>query len=295
MQIGENIAVVSPDNPGECSTCSKSTFEGYKTKHGKLKQERTLEKNLRKSDIVSNDPTVGTVYPLDGGNDPTKGWRAKEGVFEDFKVDMAAAPHHLIPGKAAMAESNLEKWTCASKGKIKEDIGYNIDCAQNGIFLPHLPEIYWTKHKEGIPMAKFYGQTWSGLSGSSKESISFVVMQETWLQIHYTDHDDPYEEMSPYASYDQECIDLCDELGNDITKRMKDSICPECGRKPKEYDPPYEVVNEINQISKKLKNRITGKPTRWRSWVSPLAKQFTKDLLAKKIRLLSRTIIEQKI
>lgn len=298
MEIGESVAVdvASAQADEQCARCAESgPFNGYKTKHGALKKERVLEANLHAAGVISSDSEVGPVYPLDGGGDPTTGWEAKPGVFEDFVVTLAAAPHHVIPGKAAMAKSSIEKWTCASKGKIKEDIGYNIDGAQNGIFLPHLPSIYWTKHHEsgGISMAKYYGQTWRDLSTSSKESIAFTVMNETWLQMHYTDHDDPYEDMSPYASYDQECLDVCNTIEEDVAMRMAGSKCPECGKKIDKHDPPYEVVGEINTGAQDIRGNITGNPSGWTSWVSPLARMFTKRLQESRVRLSSRGLIRR--
>ena len=51
MEIGEGVgdAIDSPENEEECSTCAKSKFEGYKTKHGKLKKS-TKEKQDKKND-----------------------------------------------------------------------------------------------------------------------------------------------------------------------------------------------------------------------------------------------------
>ena len=207
METKELTATSTDKCSEDCPFCSEKKYKGYKTKHGELKEERVLASNLRSTEDITSDKKVGNVYPLPGGNDNTIGWQAKPGVFEDFAVKLAAAPHHIIPGKASMAPSQVETWTREEKGKIKEDIGYNIDCARNGVFLPHLPEIYWTKHKPGTltPMARFYGQTWRDLSLSSKESVGFMVMGETMRQMHYTDHDDPYVHVDNETTYDDEC------------------------------------------------------------------------------------------
>ncbi len=269
--VGIDLSTCSDD----CPFCKEPALKNYHTKHGKLKEEKVLAKNLRSAaDVTKDKKAGGNVYPLPGGCDGTTGWEADEGVFEDFTVKMAAAPHHIIPGKAAMAPSTLEKWTCESKGKIKQDIGYNIDCAQNGVFLPHLPEIYWTKYKKGTKkrQSDYYGQTWSGLSESSKQSIGFEVMRETWLQMHYTDHDDPYVHVDDEANYDDECKEACNELSDAMSLKEMQSTCKDSDGK---LMPPYGLVHQINSASKEVLTRISNHPRNWTSWVSPLAQDFT--------------------
>src|SRR5262245_40929398 len=130
------------DEP-KCPFCREQKLLNYRTKYGEEKNETKLRSTLRTSKQVTNDK--GPILPFAGGNDKTEGWKADARVFEDFEVEMAAAPHHIIPGNTAMKNSRVETWTRASKGKIKQDIGYDIDGAPNGVFLPHLPEIYFTR------------------------------------------------------------------------------------------------------------------------------------------------------
>ena len=280
MQLGEAAAVAVDKCADDCPFCSEKELRNYKTKYGSLKKESRLRTNLRSSQDVTSEKDVGNVYPLPGGNDRTIGWEAKAGVLEDFPVKMAAAPHHIIPGKAAMDPSTVETWTREEKGKIKEDVGYNVDCAQNGIFLPHLPEIYFTRRKEGtdIKMSDYYGQKWKDLSPSAKESIGFLVMRETSLQMHYTDHDDPYAHVDNETSYDSEAKQECNHVADLMRLKALQAKCKDGDGK---VNPPYGVVNMINSKSRKLKGQITGFPKRWSSWVSPLAQDFTAALKAK--------------
>jgi hypothetical protein len=300
MEMGEGI--IGPDtegadgHPEDCVFCAESPRElkGYKTKHGMLKDEAELERSLW-SDVreITQDSEVGPIYPLPGGSDPTAGWVARAGALEDFEVELGAAPHHIIPGKAAMAKSSLEKWTRADKGKIKEDIGYSIDCARNGIFLPHIPVIYWTKHKlpEKVPMSKYYGQSWSALSDSSQKSIGHLVMLETWLQMHYTDHGKPYSAGSS-LSYDSETKLSCNHLGH-IVENFHLACERSKGDDGKNY-PPYALVHRINQEADYFKLRITGRPDRWKSWVSPLARGLTQAIEQGRERLMSRGVVSRR-
>lgn len=273
-QVIEGINVAISQCSDECPFCSEKQLFGYHTKHGNLKDEKELARSLRTSGTITSDKKVGTIYPLPGGGDRTIGWEAKAGALEEFPVKIAAAPHHIIPGNAAMAPSRLEKWTVASKGDLKEDIGYSIDCAQNGIFLPHLPEIYFTRHAPGTktPMSKHYGQTWAGLSDASKASIGDLVMTETSLQMHYTDHDDPYVHVDDDQNYDDECKKECNDLADLMQLFANNAKCKDANGK---LNPPYSLVFKINGSSADVRMRITGFPVAWTSWVSPLAQNLT--------------------
>lgn len=275
-EVTEPVAVAISACSDECPFCQEENYLGYKTKHGALKDEGVLRRNLRTDQSVTDK--IGPIYPLPGGNDHTTGWEAKAGVLEDFPVKLAAAPHHIIPGDASMEPSRVEQWTCADKGgRIKEDIGYNIDCAQNGIFLPHLPEIYFTRHAPDTktPMAKHYGQTWTQLSGGAKGSIGELVMSETMLQMHYTDHSAAYAHVNPDMNYDDECKAECNLLADLMRNFAANAKCQDSDGKLR---PPYPLVRMINGASDTVRGRITGFPYQWSSWVSTLAQDLTHQL-----------------
>lgn len=280
MQTGEGVAPTGERCSEDCPFCETQKFHGYKTKHGAQKDEKALAKNLASDEEITSEDGVGNVFPQSGGGDKTIGWEARAEVFESFPVKLKATPHHLLPGKAAMKPSRVEKFTREAKGKILEDVGYNIDGPKNGVFLPHLPEIYWTRHKDGKPMSKFYWQTWSGLSYGSKRSIGFVVMTETGRQMHYTDHDDPYIHVDNDTCYDDEAKKECNQVADFFQQR---AIIAGCKDAKKKLRPPYVAVTLLNQKSEKLKRQISGSALYWESWVSSLAQELTAEL--KKLRL----------
>jgi hypothetical protein len=281
------------DNP-KCPFCKETTLLNYRTKFGEEKDEDRLKKNLKASGNVTNDK--GPIFPIPGGNDKTKGWRADAGVLEDRPVEMVATPHHLIPGNTSMKNSKVETWTRQSKGEIKQDIGYTIDGAPNGIFLPHMPGNYWRKQvmarvrdsptapwvTKKVPQAEAYGQTWGGLSDSTKESIQFTIMLETSLQAHFTDHDEPYVHTNPAMNYDQECQDELDQL--DDLMKAKALLCPEKGKPKPSFNPPYSLVGLINGKSQAIFTRITGRPRRWSSWISGAAHELTHQITTGQMR-----------
>jgi hypothetical protein len=216
---------------------------------------------------------------------------------EEFEVSVGPTPHHLIPGNASMAPSSLEDWTCESKGKILEDIGYNIDSAENGIWLPHLPNIHWTSYFNKVKKTRYsdvFGK-WSELSTARRSGIGYLVMGETWLQMHYTDHDDPYAHVDNDTTYDDEAKEQCNLLGDLMsgyfTERAK---CKNKDDASGKYYPPYGLIGRIDTISSRLRSRITGKPTWWCSWVSPLAQDFTNDLVSEAVDLKVQFVLRRK-
>jgi hypothetical protein len=261
-----------------------------------LKDEAVLGRNLGQTNDITSDSKVGTVYPTQGGSDNHQGWVIKAGEFEDFEVEVRPTPHHLIPGNAAMAPSALEDWTLASKGKIKEDIGYNIDGAENGIWLPHLPHIHWTRYMDRINKVRFsdvFG-TWGRLRDYRRKAIGYVIMGETFLQMHYTDHDDPYAHVDNDTTYDDEAKERCNLLG----ELMEDFWATHCPESQDDSDgkryPPYGLVARINLQSLYMRRRMTGRPTFWCSWVSPLAQDYTADLNSDAVKLRLKMIVSKR-
>jgi hypothetical protein len=233
------------------------------------------------------------VYPIPGAGDGTSHWLVREGVFEDVATRIEATPHHIIPGDAVMAKvPALEQWTRASAGFIKEDIGYNIDGAPNGIFLPRYPDLFGTKEmtftdahgtEQTKQMREYYGKTWSALSDRDKTNIAYAIMTETHLQLHHTSHGAIYLG-TRNRTYNKDATDACQKVADLVVARQLK--CPDNSAKP--YDPPYDVVHWINSESYRLRIKITGNPKHWTAWVTRLANRFTLELRAARVKLVSR-------
>lgn len=262
----------------------------FETKHGKLKNEKVLGQNLKATGVISSDPEVGPIYPFDGGGQDHKGWVVKKGVLEDVEVTVKPTPHHLIPGNAAMAKSDLEKYTCKKGGKIKQDIGYSIDCTENGVWLPHLPHVYWTSKKTKTKRwCDVYGK-WSEMDPDDQDLVGKIIMGETNWQMHYTDHDDPYMDMPHDTTYDDNALERCQTLA----ELMRDVWGPKC-KEGKGSDgklfPPYGLVARINLESNYMLGRMTGPPGSWKEFVSPLAQRLNKAVQDKKVKIKKKNVV----
>lgn len=284
--LGVSVSVHTPEQEEKCPFCNDKKHKGYHTKHGALKDENVLRDNLKSDETITSDKSVGNIYPFSGAGDNFDYWEAEENVFEDHSTRIAAAPHHIIPGDAVMSKvPALETWTTQSKGnKIKEDIGYSIDCAKNGIFLPRYPDIFGTKKTHQVTRAdgttamvdgpSYYGRgTWSALDPDEKKAIAFYIMCETNLQLHQTSHGAKYIS-DPNKSYNREAKDACVNLANFI--KAKQMACPAGEQKSEPYDPPYGLVSLINSESDKLRRRMAGgRIKNWSTWCTRIAEQLT--------------------
>jgi len=273
MQIGESV---SPPSSGmHDSTCpfcqgTDPILRGLKTHKGSENKSSTLATNL--------------------GDKPT--YILEKGLLEEFPVNVAPAAHHLIPGNQAMDSHPIENFTTTEVNKnLLEDIGYDINGKENGIWLPTFPDIYKNKSVEvdggafkGYDISKYM---WgadnvpveSGVATELPEEhkIPIVnIIQERWGQAHIGDHKG--------TGYDQACRDRLTLLTN-LLLTFWISACEKSFDKNGKLNPPYGLVERINLQSRFMEHSIMPRnsPRSWTQWVSNYAKDFT-DLAKKPFR-----------
>ncbi len=80
------------------------------------------------------------------------------GFFHDDYGAYSPEPHHLIPGNEAMKGHEIEKYLKkGGSSKVRADTGFNINDAQNGIWLPSIPDANRVCNWKTITSAKFPG------------------------------------------------------------------------------------------------------------------------------------------
>jgi hypothetical protein len=180
-------------------------------------------------------------------------------VGESRSHKLVANPHHLIPGNESLAcADTLLEWIFASGGKIENDIGYDVNNAQNGIWLPSNNSMRGVKWWEG--------------DDEINQKTKFVVQAMDKAGRHFHDrHNDPYSE-------------FVTEILNKIADRMNgvsQKGCPyekEASGKGK-YKPPYSLVARLNGVSNRIKPYLsaTAKPNR-RLYTSKLVMEYWKAI-----------------
>ncbi|HWV15378.1 MAG TPA: AHH domain-containing protein [Cellvibrio sp.] len=219
--------------------------------------------------------TVGGPYPPDGYLVTEKARDSKPdrgGVYvkvagaEEFDDDIypfIMAAHHLIPGEASLAPSKLKKFmvkgetvqsASGKSWKIACYIGYNVNGAHNGIWLPgnyaiRKPTKSWYKSPDSL-------KSWSDLD-DHKWCMHYVaaVSKVTGRQFH-----DAHTEYS----------DSVEKLLNKIATKLHahQEQCKECEKKNnKEIAPPYFIKQRLYNISGFLRRQLVGAPDTWkRPW-----------------------------
>ncbi|MGH8622233.1 MAG: hypothetical protein ACRET3_08860 [Burkholderiales bacterium] len=124
-QIGEKIALlVLEENRENCWFCREPPRDEQHTTD--LGEDPA---GPQENDLANDSSRLGRAL----GHRPT--WTIRvPGV--DQPVNVVPAAHHLIPGNASLKQvPKLVQWL--KKGsKIREDVGYDVNARENGIWLP---------------------------------------------------------------------------------------------------------------------------------------------------------------
>lgn len=188
---------------------------------------------------------------------------------EEFDHDVypfVMAAHHLIPGEAALAKCRLKKYM--TKGEtvknangrswqIECHIGYNVNGAHNGIWLPgnyairtpSIPPKVWHKSPD-------VSKSWSDL-GSNKWCMHYVasVAKKTGRQFH-----------DAHTEYNNAVKKLLNKIATKLYAHQQS--CDECKKKNNsKIAPPYIVKQRLYMLSAFLRRQLVGSPIQWkRPW-----------------------------
>lgn len=200
---------------------------------------------------------------------------AKSGYFP-FTV----AAHHLIPGNAALYNSEVGLINFMEDGgkvqsitgrqlTIDGHIGYDVNGSHNGVWLPGNYAIKAAKPrrrskktgkvipaKAGTTPVK--GLSWEDLSNSYEPwQYAYVASACKAAKGQFHDsHERPYS-----ASVRRNLMKIVVALATHL-----DSGCEECKKKTK-VSPPFRVKRRLYQASKKLRGYVVGPPGSWkRPW-----------------------------
>lgn len=192
----------------------------------------------------------------------TKNGKAVEKEIAEYVEDASAQPydvvfsaHHVIPGNEALKghpvlrfvgdKSSLGDYgqTVSSELADGEFIGYDINAAVNGVWLPGPYALSttgkWTDKKLASPTTLRF-----------KQAYAFAVMDRTGRQFHYRH--------TKYSVFVIDCLKKVDT--------RLEGYAPRCQVKPngepaKPYKAPHGLVARFNRISNRLRPLLDGR--RW--------------------------------
>jgi hypothetical protein len=169
---------------------------------------------------------------------------------KDHKV--TPNPHHLIPGNESLKRADeLLLWIFAEKNKIENDIGYNVNNGENGIWLPS------NNSMRGVSW-------WAGKQHINRK---FIYAEKAMQKGNGHFHD---RHNSPYS-------DFVLEILLKIADRMNGKEAPGCPYKPEakadgKFPPPYALVTRLNGVSSRIKTYLMD-------WRRPNRRVYTSKLV----------------
>ena len=175
-------------------------------------------------------------------------------VGQTYNVVFSA--HHIIPGNEALKGHPVLRWVgdTASLGQYGkgvsseladgEFIGYEINAAVNGIWLPGPYALStkgkWTDKKLASPT-----------TASFKQAYAFAAMDRMGRQFHYRH--------TKYSDFITDCLKKVNTRLEGFAKECL-IVNPE-QKSTKPYKAPYGLVSKLNRISNRLRPLLDG--TRW--------------------------------
>ncbi|WP_437762365.1 AHH domain-containing protein [Sorangium sp. So ce281] len=267
-EIGE---IISPprahsDEDPECPFCPGETPKVYTTYGGK-------ENNSGVLGAVMEEPSCLTTRQSSAR--PKQGEKDQQGKSDPqpYPVEPFTLPehdaysyeaHHLISGKQALDGSPMEHWLIRGE-RIERDTGYSVNNADNGAWLPSIPE----KYKKG---------NWG--SRPDKTTLAWAPMAAEQGQFHKGHHSIPDPDMIFPQKYD----DYLKAMLQDMANRMAgwSHCCPLCeeegGGKKEKVQPSVRVNQVMDRFSKVVRKKVTGDAKHWKIFVSRYALNYTKSL-----------------
>jgi hypothetical protein len=161
----------------------------------------------------------------------------KDPIAQGAKTEIVPAAHHLLPGNAsvnkAKALHNYMVWGGKNDLGFKGPIGYDINSADNGVWLPG---------NYAVRKDTDFKKNWSKFKDPFKNAYARAAMKNSGnLQLH-----------DAHPKYNSNVLKTLLDIAKKLDQlRLKDPTkCPLCGADRKgKLDPPYGLVGRLNSLS----------------------------------------------
>lgn len=271
MELGEAVAVevAAPDHDPDCYFCNAK--DAPKDEDNDLTDnfdEDVLDGSLTEVKFKNDSGSLGGAI----GGDQDKKQIAVDGTKAGVNLEVSVAAHHLIPGNAALAKSELflSKEYLWKDKKVKGNIGYNVNASPNGVWLPgNYAARPWGTG--GVAFEKTFGP--------SPKDYAFAAIEAWEAQFH-----DAHEAYSLFVK----------KVLNKIYDKLRageDIWCPKAKKKkdknPDEREPLYVLVSRLNTVSGRMRSMLVAPSRNWKKnvWTS----RFSLDYMTEKKKHLKIT------
>lgn len=231
MQIGESIGLlVMTTDKENCWFC----------------KEEPKDPNLR-TDLDETPSSVGKTEN-DLGNDSSKlgsalghkpSWTIKVAETGE-SASVVPAAHHLIPGGGSLNKVPALTAFLKKGAKIRADVGYDVNCRENGIWLPGS---YGVNVNTG-------GQKWSNYGPQNDYAVA--AMKRAGAQFH-----------DAHPTYNERLKTTLRAIANRMVVNHP-VTCPGCGEKVSDKArPPYGIVGRLAAVSRRHRAFLDGPVRNW--------------------------------
>lgn len=156
-------------------------------------------------------------------------------------------PHHILPGGASWPKTTLKKWAEKTKGHVRGNIEYDVNCYENGIDLPSSNAFRgnWTAE--------------AGRTANFQRNYAFAAMQADTRTRQFHDAHKAY---SAFAT----------KVMNKVSSKLDERPAREMGcddedcqaGKKRPFAPPIGLRARIHAVSGRLSRYLWGHPSKWR-------------------------------
>jgi len=184
-----------------------------------------------------------------------KVWVPGSGSINSGSFPYTVAAHHLIPGNASLYHNNnllkdymIKGKTVKFEGKtwkIKYHIGYNVNGAHNGVWLPGNYAIRSGASPTGVSWGKMTNEDWQ---------LNYVAACCSAVGGQFHD---------AHAEYNESVRELLNKIATEINNHQ--CHCKLCLEKMgKEIPPPYFIKARLYKLSHYFKTNLSMEPDAWR-------------------------------
>jgi len=158
-------------------------------------------------------------------------------------------PHHLLPGEASWPQTKLKRWMDEADGDVEEDIGYDVNCYQNGIDLPSNNEMRGNWKIE------------DGRTPDFQVRYAFAAMDAAGRRRQFHDS---------HKAYSDFAVKVLDKISAKLDNQesmgglgCSDEDC--VGKKAKKkYPTPFGLLSRVHASSKRLAGFLMGDARKWK-------------------------------
>lgn len=159
-------------------------------------------------------------------------------------------PHHLIPGNASLKPNSIVDIMDSERGQIKSDIGYNVNGAANGIWLPTIPQVFYAGDQHGPKLMKW------GVMTKDYPAEQFSHAEKAMMVAKRQFHD-------AHPDYSNHVAEKLNELHLLVIDAAWN--CPEVTSSADEKaPPPYGLVAMLDGLSDRMAQSLKGIESSWR-------------------------------